>query len=206
MKKKELFEGVLRENCKISSFTELSVQLLNLHGLLRSILSELYYKKYSASKNNLQNLKETEKEISYRLGEFWQQSKLYRNQLQDYVNFRVYRTEKKKDQILLLYTDTRKKSAISIRNLIKYLTYETDETSFNNLRNAIRELIIDTNEYIEKVWAIVQEVFSTQIEIEDINNQEKYELVILNIDNVKPDDPNPLYKNIDLLIKNLFNK
>jgi hypothetical protein len=208
MEKNKLFEEVLQESSEISSFNELSIQLLNLHGLLRSILSESYYKKYSASKDNLQSLKEAEKEISHRLGEFWQQSKLYRNQLQDYINHQIYKREKKKDRVLLLYTDTRKKSIISIRNLIRFLTYETEEVPFNNLRNAVRELIIDTNEYIENVWAIVQEILSNQIEINErrgVNTQEKYELFILNADDVKPDNPNPSYLNLDQLIQNLFN-
>jgi hypothetical protein len=204
---KKVLKNIFKENTGISSFSELSVQLLNLHGLLGSVFSESYYKKYNSLKNNQQILKKAEKDISHRLGSFWQQSTLYKNQLQDYIRYRVYEKEKKHNRILLLYTDTHKKSVKSICNLIKFLTYENEQQAFNNLQNAIRQLIIDTDLYIENVWIIIQEIMANQIEINNrsgINTQEKYILYPLNEDNIKPNDPNPAYLNLNQLIQNLL--
>ena len=198
------------KNHRILSFSELNVKLLSLHGTLGGILKESYFIKYNKIKGNLSLLQEAEKEITRSLEEFWQQSILYRNQLSDYINHGIYKKEKNKDNILMLYTETREKSIKSIHNLIKFLTFENqtenEGQSFLRLQQSIRQLIADTNFYIENVWTIVQDILINQIQINDqrgINTQEKYKLTILSVNDLTPDKSNPEFINLDQLMDDL---
>ena len=183
------------KNHRILLFSELNVKLLSLHGTLGGILKESYFIKYNKIKGNLSLLQEAEKEITRSLGEFWQQSKLYRNQLSDYINQGIYKKEKNKDKVLMLYTETREKAIKSIHNLIRFLTFENqtenEEQFFLRLQQSIQQLIADTNFYIENVWTIVQDILINQIQINDqlgINTQEKYKLTILSANDLTPDN------------------
>jgi hypothetical protein len=201
----KLFEKILKKG-KIESFGELSAQLLNLHGILGMVLQESYFFQYNKSKGNTQLLNEAKKEISHRLGQFWQQARIYENQLNDYMSNRTYKTEKHQDKLLSLYADTRKKSIKSIKNLIRFLTYEQEHEEFNLLNQGIHQLIVNKNRYIESVWTIVQNILADQIAINEqrgINTQEKYQLLSLNLQDIMPNDYNPSYNNLNQLLTDL---
>ena len=172
----------------ITSFAELSVQLLHLYGILGSALEESYYGKYSELNGDRRALLEAEKEFSHDIGWFREKSKLYRNQLQNYKNKGLYRSEER-NNLLLLYADTRKKSIESIRNLVRFLINEKDRTFFTELTNAVRQLIADTNLYIESTWTMVQSIDPELIDLDSSKNNDtrkKYELFPLNASDVTP--------------------
>jgi hypothetical protein len=177
---------ILRNELSIS---RLGVELLDLCGELMSIVTEFHFKNYYRIKDNFKSVKETEKEIFHRIGNFKKQSLIYENKLRYYTKEKLYVKEKNQDHFLSSYIKTRKELISAIRSFVRFALNEYDHEAFNELRSLIRGIINTTNFFINSVWAVVQDILSVQIiqnESQGIDIQKKYQLVTLDRGDITP--------------------